>query len=200
MEIVVGVSLLIALLAIIASFNRGQSQNNPKNPNPENMNTFDYSNWEDKEHDEGEEYDIEPGWDTMDFDWGPQHRPEGFVGLPGLMNIRLAGSNIPQRNAEDFIQSAKPKEARIQLDRQTDNPHDTNAIAVFGIPYEGGQKFNLGFIPRPIALKIRSTYSDDMPLIAEPRRVGVHNIDYAVFVTINVLGPNATKRKKYQSE
>lgn len=56
----------------------------------------------------------------------------------------------------------------LEVVREPQNPHDPNAIAIFGVWDGGSRRGHLGYLPRELAADIAATRPVDMPLKAVP--------------------------------
>lgn len=144
-----------------------------------------------------DEDEFTPVWTTRDYDTSAKNRATGFVLLQGHGNINVKGANAGQEASAKFIMDAPRSGALIELRREPENPHDANAVAVFGAIGPEADSVPLGYLPAETAQELAKDFSAEMPLMGELRKAGVHNTEDAVFININVLGPNAAGRKKF---
>lgn len=158
-----------------------------------------YSSYDDDDDDEIDD-DFEPVWETTDFMPLKSNRPDGFVNLPGRYDISIAGTNSPQSHAVEFIKSADVMLATVTLTREPENTHDANAIRVMGRPRPKSPSVQIGYIPATVAAELTQEFGTEMPLGAELRSGGLKNGANACFVSINLIGPPAAKRRKYMAK
>jgi HIRAN domain len=76
--------------------------------------------------------------------------PKGFQIYQSRLNP--AGIKFHKEAAFDFAMRAIGADAQLSLVRETDNPHDKNAIAVHGVI--NGQEWTLGYLPKELAREI----------------------------------------------
>jgi hypothetical protein len=138
---------------------------------------------------------IERKWETVDFKWGKETRPDGWVALKGASDVKIAATN--KYSGIEFVRQLKPKESTLELVREPTNPVDENAIAVFGKPNSNAVRLHIGYLPSDLAGDIAAEYSSDLPMEPELRRVGIIEGENACFMAINVIVPSAQERKKY---
>lgn len=142
--------------------------------------------------------DFEPVWESIEFFPGKSNRPSGFVGLAGKHDISLSGTNAPEARARDFLTSADPNTASITVKRDPNNPHDRNAIRIYGHTRPGASALPLGWIPAQVAADLNTEFSPEMPIAAEIRKGGVKRDGSACFIAVNLLAPAAKERKKFK--
>jgi hypothetical protein len=56
----------------------------------------------------------------------------------------------------------------IEIVREADNPHDTNALAVVGVIANGDRRVKLGYLPRAFSAEVAGTRPPDMPIRGRP--------------------------------
>lgn len=153
----------------------------------------------DEEHDDTDDKydDFVPVWTRKDFYPKRDNRPSDFVNLAGRYDIKLAGTNQPGSQAPKFISKADPVEATLRIHRDTDNPHDPNAMLVLGRPKAKAPEQKIGYIPAQVAAELNNEFNADMPIGAELRCGGFKNDGNACFISINITGPRAADRKRF---
>lgn len=136
-----------------------------------------------------------PTWQTREYQWGKETRKKDYVALHS--DVQLAG--FAKRGGKPFLDAIIPKETSLDLVRDPENVIDPNAIKLTAKLKTTSEKTTIGYLPKEIAAEIAEQYTDELPLEPELRRVGwkTDNPD-ASFMVINVLAPNAAKRKKYK--
>lgn len=154
----------------------------------------DLSFYLDDDDDEGDE---DEKWIRIDFPWGPKHRKGDVVALPDLTDISLAGVNQPGCHGFDFVRRADPVVADLRLDRTFNEETGRLEIAAMARVNQQSARMLIGYIPAVIADEIYQTYSPDMPMHAEIRRIGVLTGQDICFIAINILGPPSPKRKRF---
>ena len=67
--------------------------------------------------------------------------------------LEVSGVSFRKNEARPFVKSGSTS---IYLERETDNPHDRNAIAIYGKAKKlfGVKNYHLGFVPKEIAKKV----------------------------------------------
>lgn len=115
-------------------------------------------------------YALEPD-DADDRVWKSAiPRPRGAWKIWARTSV--AGTRHHATAVERFlIRSMRADPTRVGLDLQTDpeNPHDPNAIRVYG--YVDGARFHLGHVPAELAAEIAEKAPPDMPISAHLQRV-----------------------------
>lgn len=84
----------------------------------------------------------------------------------------VAGTRHHATAVERFLarcRHAEPTRVGLDLQPDPDNPHDPNAIRVYG--YVDGARFHLGYVPAKLAAELAAQAPSDMPILAHLRRV-----------------------------
>lgn len=107
-----------------------------------------------------------------------RHRPDGkWVQATGVEEV--VGIQFRRDDAQAFAFAARAAERKkikygLQLEHQPNNPHDRNAIAVFGVAEVKGffrsavKEWHIGYLPGELAAEICTEFvSKGVPIAAE---------------------------------
>ncbi len=135
-----------------------------------------------------------PSWNSRDFAWGPRTRPDGLVAMKGGADINVAGTSHRMEVCRAFIRNAVDGQARLELER-TPTPEHPHSITIYGRTSAEAERIFLGYVPSDVSALVAGSFSSEMPLAAELRRVGEHRTEDAVFIAFNILVPPAKDRR-----
>ena len=107
-----------------------------------------------------------------------KHRPEGkWVQATSMQKVEGVHHRKEQAKAfADAVRKAERKglQCGLQLEHQPNNPHDRNAIAVFGVSEKKGifsrgvGEWHIGYLDRELARELVDDFiSKDIPIAAE---------------------------------
>ncbi|MCD9149009.1 HIRAN domain-containing protein [Pseudophaeobacter flagellatus] len=190
---------MFALAGILGRWEKRITKDNPRHKDHTAECEFDGDNdYEDEDDLLNEEGDYQSKWEITHFPSIVSKRPKGFVALKGYGNINLAGLSAEKTLTNDFIRIANPSKAFASLQREPDNPHDPNAIRVFGHTAAGAPALPIGYIPATVAAELNHQHPEDMPIGIEIKKIGKLRTGESCFINVLLTGPNAAMRKKLE--
>lgn len=128
--------------------------------------------------------------DAFDDGWRPT-RPANDSNWAALAWGPVRGISRQTANARRFAAHARSLDAAggricIEVEREPENPHDTNAIRVFGVIES--RRLPLGYVPAETAARIAREYPPAMPLAARLSRI--RDDARLIGIDIDVLRPS----------
>ncbi|WP_375698617.1 HIRAN domain-containing protein [Pseudophaeobacter sp. TrK17] len=186
---------MFALAGLLGKWERYITKDNPRHGG----HTAAHELGEDNDFEDNlfnEEGDYQSKWEITHFPNIVSKRMKGFVALKGYGNINLAGLSAEMTLTNDFIRIANPSKAFASLQREPDNPHDPNAIRVFGHTAPGAPALPIGYIPATVAAELNHQHPKDMPIGIEIKKIGKLRTGESCFINVLLTGPNAAMRKK----
>jgi hypothetical protein len=135
-----------------------------------------------------------------------RHRPEGDW-VQTTMVEKVVGVHHRKRDARAFVEAVRRAESKgliygLQLEHQPNNPHDRNAIAVFGVAEvrgwfrRGMREWHVGFLDRDLAAELhRDLISKGLPIGAELYAIYVGDEGF-IDINLIVLAPPGHGHKK----
>lgn len=107
-----------------------------------------------------------------------RHRPEGDW-VQATIAEKVQGVHFKKPNADAFAKAAQKAESKglhygLSLEPEPDNPHDKNAVAVYGhaeVPGLFGKKakrWQIGYLSKDLAAEmVKEFYAKSIPIAAE---------------------------------
>lgn len=130
-------------------------------------------------------------WVTIRVDASP-HGNEDWITMGKW--VEVAGSHYRKRATSRLVWAAKKGlKINVQLVREPNNKHDTNAVKVF-VKWPLGRRRFIGYLPRGTAQSL-SGYPIDMPITGSLKTIRTNNVK--TFVVIAVHIPSKSRRLVY---
>lgn len=125
----------------------------------------------------------------------PPLGPEGKKFVSYLPDVQVSGTSRRKKEVEEFIFG---KKRQVRLEREPDNPHDHNAIQVYGswmTPDGEREEEFLGYIEKDIAADIAKS-APNYPIEAVIDRMFFKHGKYSAGLRLNLFWPGAQWRKQ----
>jgi hypothetical protein len=137
--------------------------------------------------------DLGPPDGEMEFGagWTKYHFPRAYDRTRRALTPLHVPSAGPHHHRQEILDFTGGRDRSLEVERQPDNPHDSNALAVIGVWTQGAEirrRELLGFVPRNTAAVIHTQRATDTPIWAEP--VSVFGRDDWLEMKVELLEPS----------